>query len=209
MIPQMDLELTSAPAATCVTLTEAKAHLRVEHTDEDTMITSLISAATGMLDGKDGLLRRALVTQTWKYRLKEFPWSDRIYLPLPPLQSVTAITYYDVDNALQTLSSSDYAVNVRSHIGYVRVNPTASWPGTYDRDDAVIIEYVAGYGNAAAVPMPIKQAVLLIIGELYAERGDVVDSKVMSAGSNIGSHARAAAERLLRNYRVHQWSLAA
>lgn len=56
---------TVAPAETPVTLTEAKAHLRVDFDDDDTLIASLVNAATDYLDGWDGILARCLVTQTW------------------------------------------------------------------------------------------------------------------------------------------------
>lgn len=48
--------------------------------------------------------------------------------------------------------------------------PDQVWPGSYHREDAVSVTYVAGYGNADAVPAPIKAAILLIVGHLYENR---------------------------------------
>jgi uncharacterized phiE125 gp8 family phage protein len=39
---------------------------------------------------------------------------------------------------------------------------------------ALIVNFVCGYTNAAAVPQAIKQAMLLIIGHLYENRSDVL-----------------------------------
>ena len=168
----MDLELTSAPATALVSTAEVKSHLRIDHALEDTQLDALAAAALNLIEGRSGYLRRALVTQTWKWRVCEFPIERRIYLPFPPLQSLTSIKYYDADNVEQTFSSSNYGVNPRAFRGFVELNRSASWPGTYERFDAVTLEFVAGYGAAAAVPQAIKQAALLLIGDMYANRGD-------------------------------------
>ena len=38
--------------------------------------------------------------------------------------------------------------------------------------DAVAVEFTAGYGDAGAVPQPIKQAILMTIADLCSHRGD-------------------------------------
>ncbi|MEM6847594.1 MAG: head-tail connector protein, partial [Pseudomonadota bacterium] len=104
----MALILTSGPAVLPLTLAEAKDHLRVAHSDEDTLITRLIETATQHVDGLDGILGRACITQTWTLTLDAFP--SVIILPLPPCQSVAAITYIDTNGASQTLAVSRYQV---------------------------------------------------------------------------------------------------
>jgi len=42
-----------------------------------------------------------------------------------------------------------------------------SWPATFRRADAVSIIFTAGYGAAAGVPEPIRQAILLIVQRLF------------------------------------------
>jgi uncharacterized phiE125 gp8 family phage protein len=171
----MYLVRKTAPATALVDLTAAKAHLRVSHTADDTLLGSLITVATDMLDGPDGYLRRALVNQSWYAYCRDFPTGDRWHIPLPPLQSVAAVTYTDRDGVSRTVSTSIYRViTPAGRAGYIERVDGEVWPADVaDRDDAVRVEFVAGYGAAATdVPAPIRHAMLLLIGELYAGRGD-------------------------------------
>ena len=103
------LSLVTAPATEPISLDDAKAHLRVDHTSENDLITSLITSFRAMVDGVDGTLNRALITQTWDLLLDAFPCGDEyIEIPLPPLQSIESFTYKDTDGEVQTLTSSDY-----------------------------------------------------------------------------------------------------
>lgn len=203
----MDLELITPPAARLVSLEQAKAHLRVEHAQDDSLIEALIDAAIDELDGRNGILRRALVTQTWDVRFCGFPGGAKIELPFPPLQSVTHIKYFDLSDAEQTFSAAEYDVHKRGMLGYVRLKATSDgWPSTYDRDDAVTVRFVAGYGAPEAVPKPIYQAVLIRVAELYAARGDDTEGgKVVSPGARIVASSGAAFERLTFRYRVLSW----
>lgn len=197
----MDLIRSTAPAA-LLELATVKNHLRVEHTDDDTLITSLIAVAEQELDGRDGYLKRAIATQTWDWQFENFPSCAEIILPFPPLQSVTHVKYYDADNVQQTFSSANYAVYANTYRGYLRLAIDAAWPAVYDRDDAVSIRFVCGYGSPAAVPAPIKQAAMLLVGQMYTERGDSDGKTPMTGGQML---ANSAARRLLARYRLHQW----
>ena len=165
---------TVAPAVDVVSLNEAKAHLRVEHTAEDTLITAMVAAATQHLDGWSGVLGRCLVTQTWRQAYSGFPAGSTLRLPLPDVQSVT-LSYTDPAGAPQTVSAADYPLVNDVCGGAVVLASGASWPSAADRPDAVSATFVAGYGNAAAVPAPIKAAILLHVGTLYENRKSVTD----------------------------------
>lgn len=58
----MILKRTTAPAAEPILLATAKEHLRITHAAEDSLIPIYISAAVAKLDGKNGLLGRAMIT---------------------------------------------------------------------------------------------------------------------------------------------------
>jgi fatty-acyl-CoA synthase len=76
-----------------VTLTEIKAHCRVDGADSDAVLNALIAAAVSHLDGHTGILGRAMVTQTWRQDFEAF--GGRLRLPLWPVASVTSVTYRD------------------------------------------------------------------------------------------------------------------
>lgn len=163
----MALRLITAPAESPVTLAEAKAHLAVTHSLDDTLIQLYIDAATSHLDGAEGTLGRCLVTQTWEWVADSFPASP-IRLPLPPLQSVTSVSYVDADGNTQVVDSSGYVVDSANQPGWVV--PVSGWPATGTTPNAAIVRFVAGYGDAADVPAAIKAAILLYVGDAYANR---------------------------------------
>lgn len=178
----MRLELDTAPAVTLISVDDLKTHLRIEHTAEDTQLATIVASVSAALDGPAGYLQRALTTQTWRAILREWPGGDKIAIRLPPLQSVTSITYYDFANASQTLATANYSVQIpHGGAGWIEIDPLSSWPGVYDRPDAITIEFVAGYGNNATdVPQPVRHAALLMAGALYKGRGDDEGPALMS-----------------------------
>ncbi len=167
---------TTSPAVEPVTVSEAKAHLRVDASDEDTLIEGLIAAAVAHLDGM-GVLGRAMITQSWATWVCNSP--GVVTLPVGPFQSLTSVEYYDTNNTLQTATLSDYETRLSGDFVTVRPKSGFSWPGAYSRDDAIKITYVAGFGDAAAdVPQSIRQAILLLIGHWYENRMAVSEASL-------------------------------
>jgi len=160
-------KVTTAPASEPITLAEAKAQLRIESdfTDDDTWLTT---ALTIVREQVEALTNRSIMPQTMELAISEF--EDAIQLPRPPYTSLTSITYYDVDNTQQTLASSEYLVNDFAEPAYVVKESAITYPGVYDRPDAIRLIFVAGYANAAAVPASLKQAMLMLLTDLYDNR---------------------------------------
>jgi len=170
----MGLALITPAATEPVSTSEAKAHLRVDTTDEDTLIASYVSAAVKYIETQTG----PLITQTWDYKVnREWPLVDNyysIYLPFSPVQSVTSVSYVDIDGATQTLSAGLYQTVLSAPNPYLTKAYNQDWPQIRDIPDAITVRFVAGYGNAAAVPAPIKSAILLMVGRLYEHREEVI-----------------------------------
>lgn len=139
----MALQLITPPTREPLSLAETKAHLRIDGTDEDNLIRALIPSARRYCEG---FLNRALLTQTWDLWLDAFPGKDHIDIPLPPLQSVTHIKYYDTDGTEATMDSADYIVDAVSEPGRIVLAYGESWPSTILRPaKGVVMRFVAGY----------------------------------------------------------------
>ena len=190
----MNITVTVPPPFEPVTLAQVYAHLRLDpegspatHPD-DVMLERHIATARAQVEQ---MTRRSLVRQTLQLSCRNFPipetsawamsWSQRsqatqaVLLRRPPFVSVSAVTYYDGDNVLQTLDAGAYYVT-DERVPELRV--TGSAPSTYDRPDAVRVAYVAGYepdgsppvtqaDYAANVPSQLKDAILVGVQMLY------------------------------------------
>jgi uncharacterized phiE125 gp8 family phage protein len=161
------LKIVSVAASTAISLSEAKNHLKVENTADDDLITILIKAAQ---DEVESFTNRTLIATTFDFQLMKFP-DCCIELPVAPVASITSIKYYNTENNEQTWSSENYFYSI-SEIPF-KIRYVDSIPETYpDRFDAINVRFVSGYENAAAVPDALKQAILLLIGDMYDNRGD-------------------------------------
>lgn len=174
---------TAAPAATPVSLDEAKAHLRVDGSDEDALITGLINAATAHLDGWSGVLGRALVTQTWSQTYDAF--TNPLRLPMPAA-SVTSVTYVDADGVTATVASDQYVLRADALGSLVEPAHGATWPTPRSQSGAVAVVFTCGTA-AADVPAAIKAAILLMIGDLYASREAVVTGTIVAENPTVAA----------------------
>lgn len=156
------------PGDPVISTSDAKLHLRVDHTDEDTLIERIVDAATRQCEEYQG---RAYVTQEFRLTVPRFPFYGRVIrLPRPPLQSVEKIEYLDTNHAVQELDPMKYRVNTDGLPGQVILNEGESWPDTGRAPDAVRVTYTAGYGGPADVPADYRAAILLMVGHLYENR---------------------------------------
>lgn len=164
----------TAPTLEPVSLAEAKAALRYASADTtfDVTIASLLKAARQELDGANGRLRRALLTQTWEKLYDDFP-TDGFEIPLPPLQSVASIVYRDADGATQTLDSGAYRL-VSHGDAPSWIEPVDAWPSVKAGAGAVVLRFVAGWASAADVPDPIKVWIIARAGAVLAQPESVV-----------------------------------
>lgn len=159
----MAVEVVTAPATFPVSTSEAKAHLRVTHSDEDTYIGTLIQAATKYIEQYTG---RSFEERTLRLYLDKF--SPSIQLPRGPVTAVTSVQYIDTDGVLQTVASSVYTTDLISDPQWIVRLQDEVWPTTQDVINAVRVNYTAGETS----PADIKHAVLLLVGKWYDKRED-------------------------------------
>lgn len=160
-----------------LTLTEAKLWLKVDHTADDDLITTMIVMATNRAEA---YLSRKLISGTLVEKYDSFCDARNdgcfIRIPSPPLTSVTSIQYIDEDGVTQTWSSAEYTVDTSSEPGRIALAFEQVWPTTRRVVDAVTITYLAGYATADAVPDSIKQGMYMIIASFYEDRNVSPDS---------------------------------
>lgn len=185
------LTQTVAPTREPVTLEEAREHLNIRHSEDDAQIRRMIKSARLQVES---FTDRQLVTATYEYRLRSFP--SEIIVPRPPLQSVSKIEYVDESEVTQTLSSSVYSVDTYATRGRIREAINQSWPTTADVYNAVVVTFVAGYGDPSDVPDDLIDALLILLGHLYCP--DAETSRPFLRPSF--SAAKAAAQDLMRQY---------
>ena len=176
----------STPTQEPVSVDEVKDQCGILTTDHDAKISGWIKSARQWVEGNIG---RALITQTITYKIEDFPYDDELYLPRPPLVSVTSVKYIDTSGATQTWSSGNYTVDTVAQPGRIIPTYNTQWPSVQSIDNAVTITYVAGYGTADNVPQAIKQAIMLkVISDFKSLTGNDLDSSDSRIDSLLGQY---------------------
>lgn len=166
------LKRTVAPVVEPVTLSEAKAHCRVDSFADDTLIANLITTARELVED---YIDRSLVTQQLVMKIDQF--GAEIELPRPPMASsgthtAVTVTYTIADGSTATLPTTQYRVDRDSTPGRIRTLYNGTWPSHLLDANAITVTWWAGYGSSSDVPQRVKSAMLMTILELYEKRGD-------------------------------------
>lgn len=199
------LTLITPPASEPLTLAEAKAHLRVVNSSEDTLIAAYLAAAREVVEQMTG---RAFLTQTRLVTLSEWPCSAHSSwmlqtLPGFPLAAITHVKYYaDGADTLSTLASGNYVAQPYAKPGSILFLDTADLPSLACRLDAVQITYTCGYASSAIAAAQIPGALIALrqlVTHLYTHRAPV------NVG-NITSELPFSMRSLLELNRVDGWT---
>lgn len=161
-----DLVLDTAPAAEPISTAEAKTQARIDISDDDTYVDTLVASARSYVENITG---RQIITATYNLYLPYFP--EKIILPKPPLSAVNSINYIDENGNSQLLSSSIYTVNANRTPGEIVPAYEQSWPSTRGVPNAVTVNFDCGYGSAGSdVPEDLVHAMKLLISLHYDDR---------------------------------------
>jgi len=172
----MAFDIVTPPTEDALSLTEIKEFLRLDSSDtsEDTTLGVFRSAALSM---SEEYTRRLFCTTVIDEYFDSAPAFDgvtdraMIYLSRGPVASVTSVKYIDELGAEITVSTSDYTVDTISEPA--RIMATDGWFDAKTTINAVIIRYTVGTA-ASAVGAPLKQAMLLMISDMYEKRENSV-----------------------------------
>lgn len=170
------------PAVEPVSLARAKSHLRIDHDEEDDLITGWIRAARELTELHTG---KRWVTQTVRLTLPGWPTdctsgiAGAIRLPVEPVASVDAFRYFDSSGTEQTFDAEDYQTWLDHSPPLVCPAADSYWPALKSGKVApVAIEFTAG-GALQSVPEGVSLAMLLAIGNWDENRGDAGSAKAL------------------------------
>lgn len=162
--------MLTPPQAEPVPLAEAKAHLRVGHTDEDALIAALIASARRVVEARTGLL---LMAQVWTVFRDGWPADGVIGLPLWPVRVVEELAVFGEDDQKAPIDPAHYVVDLASRPARIMLRSSRQWQPPGRRMNGIGIRLQAGYGTAVEnVPSPLRQAVLMAVAHWYSHRGD-------------------------------------
>ena len=188
--------ITTPAASQVISTAEAKTHLRVDISDDDTYIDTLIATATKLCED---YTNRAFITQTITQEFDYF--TSPLMLKVNPVISLTSLKYYDTDENQQTITdnTANFQKDFNSDNAAIYSGLTNSFPSIGDTINPIEAIYVAGYGAASAVPDNIKHAIKLMVSHLYENR-EMVNVPIASMASNIPMPQ--AVKHLLAPYRL-------
>jgi uncharacterized phiE125 gp8 family phage protein len=191
----MPLILTAGPAAEPISLEDAKLHARVDGDSEDLLIGSLLLAARLHIERS---LDLALISQSWSLYLDHWPGASFVELPLAPLITVDAIRLYSNTGSSVSIAPGLYVIDAASHRPRIARKDGQGWPVPGRTINGIEIAFTSGYGATADdVPMPIRQAIKMLVAHWYEVRSPV----------NIGSIATRVPDTvsdLLMPYRIQR-----
>ena len=190
----MALVLITPPAVEPVLLQDAKDFLRIDGTQDDTLLPGLITAARSWCEV---YTQRRFITQTVRLSLDFFPgYIDPrltghntapffsgtslftaglrygIAVPYPPLQSIAAFRYQDGNGNWQNvLPTTGYILDTSSSPGRLMPPFGQFWPLSRVVQNAIQIDFVCGYGNdQSSVPQGIQVGIKLLLAHWYENR---------------------------------------
>jgi uncharacterized phiE125 gp8 family phage protein len=170
----------TAPSFEPLSLAEAKAHLRVDVADEDTLISSLVSAARLYVEARTG---RMLPQRTFVVEFDGFPINgEDIVLPFAPVSAVASMSYFDTEGTTRSMTvGTNYRLALGLHLPRIKLPVlSTAWPDCANVSDAVSVSLTAGYSGGNAVPEVIKHAMRLLVGHWYENREAVVTGTISS-----------------------------
>lgn len=197
----MAFQVITPPVEEPISLAEARAHLRLDDGVEDSIVNALIAFAR---EATEKHLRRALVTQTLREYIDEWPNRNHrlrgrgVLLPRCPVQSIVHVKYVASDGTLTTIAEGEYELDNVEEPNGVYPAYGLSWPTPRAKINAIQIEFVAGYGAAEDVPEGIKRAMLPLLAFMFENREAVITG-------TIASELPIDVIRLLAPYRVYRF----
>ncbi len=188
----MSITVIQSPGEEPLTISGTKNHLRVTFTDDDVLISNLITAGTQYIESTTGV---ALVSGTLLYTRDTL--ADDMELPRAPVAAIESVVLVDEDDVETTVATTVYELDDTNTPNRVSLRTNQSWPNvTLKRRGGVQIQFRAGYGDPSDVPETLKSAHKLFISNFYENREPVVVGAM-------ASRVPFSIEALLSPFRIH------
>ena len=165
---QVDITGAAVDLDTIITVADLKAHMRVTHTAEDTLISALRSAAISWVEEHCNIKLGSYTA------LGYLPGFYNSYIPIGPVTAVTEVKY-------QTTADTDYTTDLTTLVAGNWFTDTISQPARIAFRDypnvyeyaltPVVVSFTAGYGT---VPAPVLQAIRLLVAHMYENRQEEI-----------------------------------
>ena len=165
---------TAEPAIEPVSLSEAKEHLRITNSNDDSFINRLITSARQISENFTGL---GFIQQSYSIFIDEFPKSGVIKIPKQPFLSLQAINIYDASDNFVAEDLNLYSIDQIQ--GRIVLKDGYIVPIAKRKVNGIEISFNVGYGaNASDVPEDIKTAILLLVASMYENRGNNIQEQL-------------------------------
>ncbi|MDX3928867.1 MAG: head-tail connector protein [Shinella sp.] len=160
-------ELTP-PLAEPITLAQARAHLRLDHGEEDALLEALVRAAREHLEAETGLV---LISRTFRLYLDAWPRTRVIQIARGPVQSIESVTVYDALGMPLEVDAAGFVLDGTARPARLYL---PEWPGPGRALNGIEIDFSAGFGEAGTdVPDTLKRAMLTHVAAMFELRGTV------------------------------------
>ena len=169
---QVDITGAAVDLDTIITVADLKAHMRVTHTAEDTLISALRSAAISWVEEHCNIKLGSYTARGY------LPGFYNSYIPIGPVTAVTEVKY-------QTTADTDYTTDLTTLVASNWFTDTISQPARIAFRDypnvyeyaltPVVVSFTAGYST---VPAPVLQAIRLLVAHMYENRQEEITGTI-------------------------------
>lgn len=188
-------KLVTPPIGEPISLAEAKEHLRVDGSDEDSLITMCIQSARERIE-KD--IRRSMMRQQWMTFISNFSAGTPVELPKGPLIGDGEFTmgYRKTDGDWELWETFDTQPHREPPLLWIEGSPADIAAPRNPLDAVWRATYWTGYSDDPKdVPGPLRHAILFLTAHLFEQR------EIAVAGSEVKEVPKSL-DWLLNSYRV-------
>ncbi len=195
------IQITTPPSGECVQVSDLKAHLRLNTTDEDALLGNFITSARMTFENLTGR-----VVMATGFRQYNYAFTGPLYLMRGQVSAIADVFYYDQNDTLQQLNG---------YLSDIVGIPASVWMagGNYPQTSVnlnpkVYVDFTAGWANSGAVPALVSQAILLLASHYFEYRTAYEEKKLVEIPQGFVAVCDQYRTGLYGTWDKHQWTVA-